>query len=213
MLQAPNCRSYTALIKLCALGAANGVGDRAIEKAFFIFQRMRDRGILPDVVVFNTLIDAYAKAAWAGSGGGIGPALEVLELMKDAKVQPNTVTYTSLINAARHQGTHEAVTVALALFRKMPAISRNHQTYTVMMHAMVSSLCAGGGRVRRLSLCALSCCIVSCRGVACRCVLAIVYVSLAGLPWPACLRVCADLASASFAVFGCGRGVLLGNLT
>ena len=132
----PNCRSYTALIKLCALGAANGVGDRAIDKAYFLIKRMRDRGIAADVVVFNTLIDAYAKAAWAGSGGGIGPALEVLNLMGEVNVQPNTVTYTSLINVARHEGSHQAVTVALALFRKMPAISRNHQTYTVMMHAL-----------------------------------------------------------------------------
>lgn len=98
---------------------------------------MRDRGVAADVVVFNTLIDAYAKAAWARAGGGIGPALQVLDMMRDVNVRPNTVTYTSLINAARHEGTHEAVTVALALFRKMPAISRNHQTYTVMMHALV----------------------------------------------------------------------------
>ena len=140
-LQAPNCRSYTALIKLCALGAANGVGDRAIEKAYYILDRMRDRGVAADVVVFNTLIDAYAKAAWAGSGGGIGPALQVLDMMRGVNVQPTTVTYTSLINAARHEGTHEAVTVALALFRKMPAISRNHQTYTVMKHALVYCAC------------------------------------------------------------------------
>jgi hypothetical protein len=103
--------------------------------------RMRDRGVAADVVVFNTLIDAYAKASWAGSGGGIGPALQVLDMMRGVNVQPTTVTYTSLINAARHEGTHEAVTVALALFRKMPAISRNHQTYTVMMHALVYCAC------------------------------------------------------------------------
>ena len=138
MEQGPNCRSYTALIKLCALGAANGVGERAIEKAYFLLDRMRERGIAADVVVFNTLVDAYAKAAWAcPGGGGIGRALQVLDMMRGSNVQPNTVTYTSLINAARHEGTHEAVTVALALFRKMPAISRNHQTYTVMMHALV----------------------------------------------------------------------------
>lgn len=139
MQQGPNCRSYTALIKLCALGAGNGVGDRAIEKAYLLLDRMRQRGIAADVVVFNTLIDAYAKAAWAGPGGvgGIGRALQVLDLMRGVNVQPNTVTYTSLINAARHEGSHQAVTVALALFRKMPAISRNHQTYTVMMHALV----------------------------------------------------------------------------
>jgi hypothetical protein len=76
---APNCRSYTALVKLCALGSATGVGARAIDKAFYLINRMRDRGIPADVVVFNTLIDAYAKAAWAGSeGGGIGPALQVV---------------------------------------------------------------------------------------------------------------------------------------
>ena len=135
----PNCRSYTALIKLCALGAANGVGNRAIDKAYYLLQRMRERGIAPDAVVFNTLIDAYAKAAWAGSGGGITAALQVLDIMGEVDVRPTTVTYTSLINAARHEGTHEAVTLAFALFRKMPAVSRNHQTYTVMMHALVSS--------------------------------------------------------------------------
>lgn len=115
------------------------MGDPAIDKAYYLLQRMRDRGIAPDVVVFNTLIDAYAKSAWAGSGGGITEALQVLELMGDVDVLPNTVTYTSLINAARHEGTHEAVTLAFALFRKMPAISRNHQTYTVMMHALVGT--------------------------------------------------------------------------
>jgi hypothetical protein len=165
--QVPNCRSYTALIKLCALGAANGVGSKAIDKAYYLLQRMRDRGIVPDAVVFNTLIDAYAKAAWAGSdGGGITAALQVLELMGDVDVLPNTVTYTSLINAARHEGTHEAVTLAFALFRKMPAISRNHQTYTVMMHALVST-CAG---FERCSSSASSCVCVRARARVCVCV-------------------------------------------
>ncbi len=49
-------------------------------QGYYLISRMRERGVASDVVVFNTLIDAYAKAAWAGCGQGIGPALQVLEL-------------------------------------------------------------------------------------------------------------------------------------
>ena len=41
-----------------------------------------------------------------------------------------------MINAARHEGSPEAVTLAHALFCKMPPAARVHQTYTVMIRAL-----------------------------------------------------------------------------
>lgn len=56
--------------------------------------------------------DACARAAWAESGGGVEQALSVLEMMREDDVNPNTISYTTLINAARHQGTDSSVCVS-----------------------------------------------------------------------------------------------------
>jgi len=56
--------------------------------------------------VFLCSSHVRARCAW-------GPYWQVLDMMGEMNVQPNTVTYTSLINAARHEGSREAVTIAL----------------------------------------------------------------------------------------------------
>jgi pentatricopeptide repeat protein len=134
----PNARSFTALVNLCCVAASCGEGDEALEGGVQVLETMAEVGVRADTVVYNSLINAAAKAAWAKKGGGgVAPALKFLEMMRQADVKPDTVTYTSLINAARHEGTEEAVTVAKAVFDKMPPASRNHRTYTVMMKSLV----------------------------------------------------------------------------
>jgi hypothetical protein len=120
----PNARSYTTLINLCVQAAAAGAGSEAIQQGITVIDMMGDAGVAPDVVVYNSLIDATAKAAWARNGGGLVLALEILEKMKKAGVRPDTVTYTSVINSARHEGSEQAVTLAGAIFEKLPKAAR-----------------------------------------------------------------------------------------
>ena len=133
----PNARSYTALVNMYCVAAASQGGSWALKEGFYVLKMMDEAGVKPDVVLYNSLINGAAKAAWSRSGGGVVAALEILDMMRDAEVKPDSVSYTSLINAARHDGTCQAVTLAKAVFDKMPKISRNHRTYTVMMQALV----------------------------------------------------------------------------
>ena len=105
----PNVRSYTALVGIWGVAAGRGMGNPAIDKALECLGTMKAAGVAPDVVVYNRVLDACARAAWADDGGGVEQALAVLDMMRREGVTPNAVSYSTLINAARHQGTDSSV--------------------------------------------------------------------------------------------------------
>lgn len=67
-------------------------------RVFLVFQEMRSRGVRPDLRAYNALVNACADV------GELDRALEVVRQMVDEDegggLQPDAVTYTSLIKAA-----------------------------------------------------------------------------------------------------------------
>lgn len=67
-------------------------------RVFLVFQEMRSRGVRPDLRAYNALVNACAEV------GELDRALEVVSQMADEDqgggLQPDAVTYTSLIKAA-----------------------------------------------------------------------------------------------------------------
>ncbi len=57
-----------------------------------LFEEMRNQNREPDVVTFNTLIDALCKA------GEVDKAAFIFEVMKHRGSGPNVVTFNSLIH-------------------------------------------------------------------------------------------------------------------
>ncbi|CAN0433824.1 unnamed protein product, partial [Ectocarpus sp. 8 AP-2014] len=67
-------------------------------RVFLVFQEMRSRGVRPDLRAYNALVNTCADL------GEFDRALGVVRLMVDdgegGGLQPDAVTYTSLIKAA-----------------------------------------------------------------------------------------------------------------
>ncbi|KAJ6832634.1 putative pentatricopeptide repeat-containing protein [Iris pallida] len=60
-----------------------------------VYNRMRDEGVEPDLVTYNTLIFGLSKA------GMVDQAKKFLGVMAGTGVFPDTVSYTSLMNGCR----------------------------------------------------------------------------------------------------------------
>ncbi|CAN6164746.1 unnamed protein product [Urochloa humidicola] len=73
-----------------------------------LLDTMRDRGIEPDLVSFNTLINARAKSGCLAAG----VALDLLFEVRQAGLRPDVITYNTLISAcSQSSNLEDAVTV------------------------------------------------------------------------------------------------------
>ncbi|CAN1183523.1 Putative pentatricopeptide repeat-containing protein At1g02420 [Linum perenne] len=79
----PNSQTFNILLS----------GWKSVEEAEFFFQEMKELGVKPDVVSYNSLIDAYCK------GGELNKAYETMEKMSDEDISPDVITHTSIIGA------------------------------------------------------------------------------------------------------------------
>ncbi|CAN0899273.1 Putative pentatricopeptide repeat-containing protein At1g02420 [Linum grandiflorum] len=66
-------------------------GWKSVEEAELFFREMKEFGVAPDVVSYNSLIDVYCK------GGELKKAYEMVEKMRDEDIPPDVITYTSII--------------------------------------------------------------------------------------------------------------------
>ncbi|KAL5200748.1 hypothetical protein ABZP36_021951 [Zizania latifolia] len=90
---------------------------------------MRDQGIEPDLVSFNTLINARAKSGCLAAG----VALDLLREVRQAGLRPDAITYNTLISACS-QGSN--LDDAMAMFEEMIASECRPDLWTY--NAMVS---------------------------------------------------------------------------
>ncbi|WOK96374.1 pentatricopeptide repeat-containing protein [Canna indica] len=90
---------------------------------------MRERGLEPDLVSFNTLINAKAKARSLSPGS----ALELLREVRRSGLRPDTITYNTLISACSNISNLED---ALSIFRDMEASKCQPDLWTY--NAMIS---------------------------------------------------------------------------
>ncbi|XP_010549076.1 PREDICTED: pentatricopeptide repeat-containing protein At3g18110, chloroplastic [Tarenaya hassleriana] len=77
-------------------------------KAQELLDAMRERGCVPDLISFNTLINARLKA------GALTPnlAIELLNTVRNSRLRPDTITYNTLLSAcSRDSNLEEAVKV------------------------------------------------------------------------------------------------------
>lgn len=92
------------------------------------------KGIVPDVVTYNALIDGCCKTY------RVGRALELFEDMKKRGIVPNRVTYDSLI---RYYSAVNEVDRAIEVLREMQRLNHGRpgsSSYTPIIH----TLCEGG---------------------------------------------------------------------
>mmetsp|Transcript_36864 Transcript_36864/g.83129 ORF Transcript_36864/g.83129 Transcript_36864/m.83129 type:complete len:375 (-) Transcript_36864:33-1157(-) len=110
---------------------------------------MREEEIEPDVISYNVLIDACARAGGVkGSRGRIEEGLKVLNQMKEAGLQPDTITYNTLINlcakAARVWGS-VGVSHAIRILDMMNEgnVQPDLQTYNSLLNTYAQAASAG----------------------------------------------------------------------
>ncbi|XP_031482628.1 pentatricopeptide repeat-containing protein At3g18110, chloroplastic [Nymphaea colorata] len=94
-----------------------------------LFDLMRSRGCEPDLVSFNTLINARAKSGMMPSGS----ALELLSDVRRSGLQPDTITYNTLISACSLGSNLED---AIKVYREMEAKGCQPDLWTY--NAMIS---------------------------------------------------------------------------
>ncbi|CAL9124214.1 unnamed protein product [Musa acuminata var. zebrina] len=94
-----------------------------------LLSSMRDRGLEPDLVSFNTLINAKAKA------GSLAPglALELLQEVRRSGLRPDAITYNTLISACSRMSNLED---AVSIFKDMEASECQPDLWTY--NAMIS---------------------------------------------------------------------------
>merc|ERR1739848_502015 len=83
----PNTITFSSLITAYT-NALPGRPDKALE----VLHRMKERGIEADTISYNTVVKAYSNTG--------KPSF--FELMQERNVQPNIITWNSLLHAANH---------------------------------------------------------------------------------------------------------------
>ncbi|KAL0456646.1 UNVERIFIED_CONTAM: putative pentatricopeptide repeat-containing protein, mitochondrial [Sesamum latifolium] len=126
----PDVYAYSAVIDgLCK--------DQMVDDAFILLSRMIDKGISPNVVTYNSIIQGFAIALMDGYclGGQMGKAKRVLHSVEDRGLTPSIMSYNSLINGYCKQGR---IDEAWDLFVEVPCKGLQHDTviYTTMIQGL-----------------------------------------------------------------------------
>ncbi|KAL5068987.1 hypothetical protein RYX36_019874 [Vicia faba] len=77
----PNLQTFNILLS----------GWKSCEDAEMFLSEMKEMGVTPDVVTYNSLVDVYCK------GREIEKAYKVLDEMREQDLSPDVITYTSII--------------------------------------------------------------------------------------------------------------------
>mmetsp|Transcript_4943 Transcript_4943/g.6972 ORF Transcript_4943/g.6972 Transcript_4943/m.6972 type:complete len:1087 (-) Transcript_4943:79-3339(-) len=117
----PDTKCYNIAM---SAGAKAG-GSEGCAMAVELFERMNGK-LARDVVSYNTVIGALAKE------GRFDDAFEIFESMKQQNVQPDKITYTSLIKACVHDGDIEE----LLLDMKERKVKADVVTYNTMVKVL-----------------------------------------------------------------------------
>jgi len=95
-------------------------------------------------VTYTALLDTcIASLRGAGTTETVEHCSMILSLMENAGVEPNAVSYTALITAAKVDGEPKSVALAEEMFARLAPEQRNGRMYTAMIGAY-----ARVGRVR-----------------------------------------------------------------
>jgi len=133
----PDTYTYTVLISwYCRIGVGTGcrkAARRRIYEAGRLFRRMGEKGLEPDVVTYNCLINGLCKTY------RVERAHEVFDEMLTKGCAPNRVTYNSFI---RYYSVVNQVDKAVEWMREM--VARGHgmastSTYTPIIHSLCES--------------------------------------------------------------------------
>ncbi|KAF0903789.1 hypothetical protein E2562_029894, partial [Oryza meyeriana var. granulata] len=108
-----------------------------------LLDAMRDQDIEPDLVSFNTLINARAKSGCLAAGG----ALKLLHEVRQAGLRPDAITYNTLISACS-QGSN--LDDAVALFEEMIASECRPDLWTYNAMVSVHGRCGKAQEAERM---------------------------------------------------------------
>ena len=145
----PNTRSFNICLKAWArLGAGKRAQEllKGMQKLSHVFQDVQ-----PDVVSYNSVIDAWSKSKDRRSGQ---KARELLEKMKRKdhrngkhskaiNLRPNTRTYTSVIHALANNGDAEE---AERLLWEMLNVYRDIEPTTLTFNAVLNAIAKSGAK-------------------------------------------------------------------
>ncbi|GJM96531.1 hypothetical protein PR202_ga13374 [Eleusine coracana subsp. coracana] len=141
---APDAYTYTVLISwYCRIGVGTGcrkAARRRIYEAGRLFRRMGEKGLQPDVVTYNCLINGLCKTY------RVERAHELFDEMLKKGCEPNRVTYNSFV---RYYSVVNEVGKAVEWMRQM--VAREHgvassSTYTPVIHSLCESGRVGEAR-------------------------------------------------------------------
>ncbi|CAD6339957.1 unnamed protein product [Miscanthus lutarioriparius] len=108
-----------------------------------LLDTMHDRGIDPDLVSFNTLINARSKAGCLAAG----VALDLLSEVRQSGLRPDVITYNTLISAcSQSSNLEDAVTV----FEEMIASECRPDLWTYNAMVSVHGRCGKAEEAERL---------------------------------------------------------------
>ncbi|KAK3149423.1 hypothetical protein QOZ80_3AG0217210 [Eleusine coracana subsp. coracana] len=140
----PDAYTYTVLISwYCRIGVGTGcrkAARRRIYEAGRLFRRMGEKGLQPDVVTYNCLINGLCKTY------RVERAHELFDEMLKKGCEPNRVTYNSFV---RYYSVVNEVGKAVEWMRQM--VAREHgvassSTYTPVIHSLCESGRVGEAR-------------------------------------------------------------------
>lgn len=112
-----------------------------LSQVLFLFSQMREKGIQPDIVSFNIIVDSCGKAKQ------MGLACDYLDQMRKAGKAPTVNTYTSLIDACGKNGDLER-----ADFFLHQMVSQGVQPNTCTFTSLIQACCRRLEFDRALSL-------------------------------------------------------------
>lgn len=128
----PNMYSYTALISALAR-----VGDWELAEKYFSEMTRRaetDPSVAPNCVTFSSMISVYEKA------GKFDAAIQLYERQIEAKIQPDLITYVSVLGACKGAGDEKALERAAEIIEDMHAsdLTATSTTYLSLLGACES---------------------------------------------------------------------------
>jgi pentatricopeptide repeat protein len=133
----PDLMAYTAMIRCC-------VRAREMERALNFVNEMRQQGIRPNVVTYNSLIrGASVTPLWHPSQSLVTD--EILDLMEQDEVSPNRGTFNALIHSCASVGDVINAKVYFHAMKRM-GIQPDVQTYVEMQWALAASQSLGTSR-------------------------------------------------------------------
>jgi pentatricopeptide repeat protein len=119
------------------IGGPSGAVTWGLDEGLCVLQSMSQDGLEADVVTYTALLDTcIASLRGAGTTATVEHCSMILSMMRNAGVQPNAVSYTSLITAAKVDGDPKSVALAEELFYELEPAQRNGRMYTALIGAL-----------------------------------------------------------------------------